>query len=199
MMIHFFNLRSFYCVLPLLLILSTPIYAQSSNYMIDPESTIQVDGTSNGTPEWSVYATQIDGTVSMNDEGAVDSARVVIPSKMMKSRKNPIMDRGMYGALKADDYPEILYELSSISDISMVNDSTFTLDTSGNLTIAAETKEIMVPVEGTHSADGKIHFTGQHELLMTEYGLKPPSMMFGAYRTGDELVISFEIIAVPSQ
>ena len=51
-------------------------------------------------PEWRVYATQIEGTLSMNEEGRVDSVRLVIPSKMMKSRrKSPLMDRGMHGAL----------------------------------------------------------------------------------------------------
>ncbi len=197
-MICFFNVKSLLFGLLIVLSLNASVNAQTLNYMVDPESTIQVDGTSNQTPEWSVYATQIDGTISMNEEGSVDSVRVVVPSKMMKSGKSPIMDRGMYGALKADEYPEIVYELSGVSDISMVDDSTFTLNTSGNLTIAAETNEITVPVEGIKSLDGKIHFSGQHEILMTDYGLKPPSMMFGAYRTGDELVISFELIAVPS-
>ena len=192
------NFKSLLCASLLIVVLHAHVNAQV-DYMIAPESTIQVDGTSNQTPEWSVYATQIDGSVTVNDEGSVDSAVLVIPSKMMKSRKSPIMDRGMYGALKADDYPEIMYELLSVSDVAMMNDSTFSLNTTGNLTIAAETKEIMVPVEGIRSENEKMHFTGQHAILMSDYGLKPPSLMFGAYRTGDELVISFELIAVPSQ
>jgi len=192
------NFKYSLCVVMLIIMLSAPVIAQTSDYMIDPESTIQVDGTSNQTPEWSVYATQIFGMVHMNEEGAVDSVKLIIPSKMMKSKKSPIMDRGMWGALEADDYPEIMYDLASVSDLSMMGDTTFTLNTSGNLTIAAETKEISVPVEGKRLEDGKIHFSGQHEILMTDYGLKPPSLMFGAYRTGDELVISFELIAVPS-
>jgi len=193
------NFKPLLCAFLLLLILNAPVYAQASDYIIAPESTIQVDGTSNQTPEWSVYATQIDGMITINDEGVVDSAVVVVPSKMMKSRKSPIMDRGMYGALKADDYPEIKYDLVSVSDVSMVSDSTFSLNTTGNLTIAAETREITVPVEGIRADEGKTHFIGQHAILMSDYGLKPPSLMFGAYRTGDELVISFELIAAPSE
>ncbi len=192
------NIRFLACTFFLILILATPLHAQITNYTIAPESNLHVDGTSNQTPEWRVYATEVYGMISLNEEGAVDSVRLVVPSKMMKSKKSPIMDRGMYGALKADDHPEIVYELASVSDLAMTNESTFTLNSTGNLTIAAETKEIVVPVDGVRKEDGKVHFSGTHSLKMTDYGLKPPSLMFGAYRTGDELVITFEIIAVPT-
>ena len=198
-MMPYLSSKNFLFALCLILTPVAPVYAQTTGYMIAPESSIHVDGTSNQTPEWTVYATEVNGTVSLNEEGGVGSARLVVPSKMMKSRKSPIMDRGMYGALKADEYPEIVYELASVSDVTMTDDSTFALNTMGNLTIAAETKEISVPIEGVRKPDGKIHFSGAHTLLMTDYGLKPPSLMFGAYRTGDELVINFEIIAVPAE
>ena len=193
------NLKRIFLVSFLLLILVVPVYAQTMQYSIAPESSIQVDGTSNQTPEWSVYATEVNGLVSLNDEGRVESARLVVPSKMMKSKKSPIMDRGMYGALKADDHPEIIYELTSVSEMTMTDDTTFTLVTVGNLTIAAETREVAIPVEGVKKEDGNLHFSGTHALLMTDYGLKPPSLMFGAYRTGNELVITFEVIAVPGE
>ncbi len=193
------NLRFLAYVLTLVLILVAPVYAQTTEYTIAPESNLHVDGTSNQTPEWRVYATQIDGTVSLNEEGSVAGVQLVVPSKMMKSKKSPIMDRGMYGALKADEHPEIVYELASVSDFVASDDGTFTLNTTGSLTIAATTQEILVPVEGVSQEDGSIRFTGTHALLMTDYGLKPPSLMFGAYRTGDELVITFELIAVPGE
>ncbi len=193
------NLKRIFLVSFLLLILVVPVYAQTMQYSIAPESSIQVDGTSNRTPEWSVHATEVSGLVSLNDEGSVESAKLVVPSKMMKSKKSPIMDRGMHEALKADDHPEIIYELTSVSEMTMTDDTTFTLITVGNLTIAAETREVAIPVEGVKKEDGNLHFSGTHALLMTDYGLKPPSLMFGAYRTGNELVIAFEVIAVPGE
>lgn len=193
------NLKLLAYVLVLALVLVAPVYAQTTEYTIAPESNLHVDGTSNQTPEWRVHATQIDGTVSLNEEGSVVGVQLVVPSKMMKSKKSPIMDRGMYGALQADEHPEIVYELASVSDFVVLDDGTFTLNTTGSLTIAATTQEILVPVEGASQEDGSIRFTGTHALLMTDYGLKPPSLMFGAYRTGDELVITFELIAVPGE
>lgn len=191
--------RNFFSCLWILGILTLPVSAQTTEYSIAPESNIYVDGTSNQTPEWRVYATEVHGLVILNEAGNVDSVRVVVPSKMMKSRKSPIMDRGMYGALKANAHDEIVYELSSASELEVASDSTFSLNVTGNLTIADATNEILVPIESVKKEDGKIHFHGSHTMLMTDYGLKPPSLMFGAYRTGDELVITFEIIAVPAE
>lgn len=191
------NFRQLSYLSLLTLVLAAPVYAQTTEYTLAPESILQVDGTSNQTPEWSVYATEINGFVGLNEKGVVESVSLVVPSKMMKSKKSPIMDRGMYGALKADEHPEIVYELASASDYAEIDDSTFTLTVTGDLTIATTTNEITVPVEGVRKEDGRIHFTGTHALLMTDYGIKPPSLMFGAYRTGDELVISFELIAAP--
>jgi len=193
------NSKSLLCTFFMIATLIAPVYAQTTEYTIAPESNLHVDGTSNQTPEWRVYATEINGMVNLDEEGNVNTAQLVVPAKMMKSKKSPIMDRGMYGALKADEYSEIVYELVSLSDVAVSNDSMFTLNTTGNLTIAAETREIRVPVEGTRKSGGSIHFSGTHALLMTDYGLKPPSLMFGAYRTGDELTITFEIIAVPPE
>ncbi len=193
------NFKLILRVFVLILVLVAPVYAQTAEYTIAPESEMYVDGTSNQTPEWRVYATQIDGTLSMNEEGNVESVRLVVPSKMMKSRKSPIMDRGMHGALKANEHAEIVYELVSISDFTMTGDSTFTLNSTGNLTIADVTKEIMVPIEGVTQEDGRVHFSGSHALLMSDYNLKPPSLMFGAYRTGDELTVTFELIAAPAE
>lgn len=193
------KLKLVFRVIVLILVLVAPVYAQTTEYMVAPESEMHVDGTSNQTPEWRVFATQIDGTLSMNEEGRVDSVRLVIPSKMMKSRKSPLMDRGMHGALMANEHPEIVYELVSVSDFTVTGDNTFTLNSTGNLTIAEATKEIMIPIEGTTQENGRVHFTGSHSLLMSEYNLKPPSMMFGAYRTGDELTVTFELIAAPAE
>ena len=186
-------------VVVLTLVLVAPVYAQTTEYVVAPESEMHVDGTSNETPEWRVYATQIDGTLSLNEEGRVDSVRLVIPSKMMKSRKSPIMDRGMHRALKANQHAEIVYELVSVSDFTMTGDNTFTLNSTGNLTIADVTKEIAIPIEGSAQENGRVHFTGSHSLLMSEYNLQPPTMMFGALRTGDELTVTFELIAAPAE
>ncbi len=182
------------------LVLVAPVYAQTTEYVFVPESSVYVDGTSNSTPEWRVYATEIEGgiTVSSDDPSVVQSVRLVVPANMMKSRKSPIMDRGMYDALQVKEHPNIIYELTSTADLVMTSDTTFTLSATGNLTIGPQTNEVSFPVEGTLKSDGSVHFKGSYTLLMTDYGLKPPSLMFGSLRTGNEVVVTAELIASPA-
>ena len=182
------------------LVLVAPVYAQTTEYTFAPESSVYVDGTSNSTPEWRVYATEIEGgiTVNTDDPSAVQSVQLVVPARMMKSRKSPIMDRGMHDALQVKDHPNISYELTSTADLAMTSDTTFTLSATGNLTIGPQTNEVTFPVEGTLKPDGSVHFKGSYALLMTDYGLKPPSLMFGSLRTGNEVVVTAELIASPA-
>ena len=46
-------------------------------------------------------------------------------------------------------------------------------------------------------ADGHVRFTGQHPMLMSDFGMDPPSAMFGQLRTADEVVVHFDLVVAP--
>ena len=156
------------------LVLVAPVYAQTTEYEFSPESKVTVDGTSNNTPEWTVYATELSGSITVNQEdpSVVQTMTLVVPSKMIKSRKSPIMDRAMHGTLKANDFPMVTYEFTDATDMVRPTDSTFSLNATGNLTIGAETRSISFPVSGTIKPNGAVHFKGSYALLMSDYGFK---------------------------
>ena len=194
-------MRSFKLVLHILivcLVICAPVYAQTAEYAIVMDSSaVSVDGTSNSTPEWTVYATEFSGgiTLSEADPASVTLAKLVVQTPMMKSRKSPIMDRGMHGALKVKEHPTISYELTEVTQADWTSDTEFLLNTAGNLTIGGATLPVSIPVSGAVSGDG-VTYTGSHALLMTDYGLMPPSMMFGAMRVGDEVAVNFSLYIV---
>lgn len=191
-------MRSFKFVLHLLivcLVICAPVYAQTTEYAFLPDSSeVSVDGTSNNTPEWTVYATEFSGDITIDeaDPAMVGSASLVVQSPMMKSRKSPIMDRGMHAALKVKEFPTISYELTGVTQVDRTSDTEFLLTTTGNLTIGGETLPVSIPVTGMVSGTA-VTYSGSHTLLMTDYGLKPPSLMFGSLRTGDEVVVRFSL------
>ena len=182
----------------LTLILVAPVYAQTTDYLVDLDaSSVHVDGTSNNTPEWRVYATEFEGkvTVAANDATAIESAHLTFPVRMLKSRKSPIMDRGMYQALMADQHPSISFELTGLADMADGEGSAFSVTALGNMTIGPETREVSIPVDGSVDDGGTLRLTGSLTILMTDYGLKPPSMMFGSLRVGNEVVVTAELVA----
>jgi hypothetical protein len=46
-------------------------------------------------------------------------------------------------------------------------------------------------------ADGKATAQGEQDVLMTDFGIKPPSFMFGTLKVGNEIKVKFNLKAGP--
>ncbi|MCC5908708.1 MAG: YceI family protein [Balneolaceae bacterium] len=163
----------------------------------NPESTtITIDGTSN-RDDWTVTAEQFEGYVTINEnEGEapdIIQASLVVKAQEMSGGRSSIMDRLMRDALKAREHNDIEFNLTGVETDG--NGDSFNVITSGDLTLAGVTRTIEVPLEGTRLSNGNYQFTGSYALNMTEYEISPPTAMFGALVTGDEVIINFDIVA----
>lgn len=163
-----------------------PLAAQVT-YLLDPESTITIDGTSNKS-DFSVVAEEFYGSVTIQ-EGAPVAATLTVVVAAMKSGRSSIMDRLMRGALKAEEHPEIVFVLESAT---ASQDGGW--DLSGVLDFAGVTNPVIIRLtQATDEAGPKI-FTGSYEMDMREYGINPPTAMFGALLTKAVVTIHFNLI-----
>jgi polyisoprenoid-binding protein YceI len=151
-------------------------------------SKIWVDGTSN-VRAFSCTATRIQANVDAepNTDPAttVKSASLVIPVSALDCR-NDTMNEHMRKALKVNENPQIKWRMTSYS----VDGTSVTIK--GFLTIAG--KENPIELNGTGSAEnGVLRVKGTEQFKMTEYGVKPPTMMFGTMRVNDLVKVGFDI------
>lgn len=102
------------------------------------------------------------------------------------------LDKNAYSALKSGNYKDINYKLTS-AVVSSEREG-FLVSSIGNLTIAGITNIIVMDVHCTVNVDGTITTKGVYKLNMTDYGVDPPSFMWGAMSTGDAVTFHFEII-----
>ena len=176
-------------------------HAQSSaTYAVQEDSKLWVDGTSTRS-DWTVHAANVQGSFGIDGNGAdakISSGKISVDAAKIESGKS-IMDRLMHDALKVKEHPTVTYVLTSAESAgTSSNDGSVALTTTGKLTLGGTSKDIEMDVTGTHSADGTVRFTGSHPLKMSDYGLEAPVAMFGALRTGDDVTIHFDIVAVPA-
>jgi|GEM_PF-1826573 len=126
----------------------------------------------------------------------VKTLNVSISVTGLKSGKARL-DRNMYKALKAEQHPEIVFHLRSYTVWSSTSDTSFFLVAQGELSIAGQTKPIELQTNVTSkkslATGGLVQIEGNKELLMTDYGIKPPSFM-GAIKTHDQVVINFDLL-----
>lgn len=185
-----------------LCLLSSVAVAQVAYELVSDQSEVTVDGTSNRS-DWTVTASEVACEADLNVEGETVtpvSLSLTVPSAQMVSGRSTIMDRLMHGALDVDEHPEITYQLTSATPVDDGDDdpNTFTLETTGDLTLAGVTKSIDMTVEGQKMEDGHVTFSGSHALAMTDYEIDPPTAMFGALRTGDEVTVNFNTTLKPA-
>lgn len=192
-------LRAFWLAAACLFVVATQANAQVV-YQTQPASKLWIEGTSNKS-DWSVNATEFSGTVTMKQDvtpadPGVSAVKLTVASGKIVSNKSTIMDRLIVDALQVEQHPTITYELVSATPAG-ANGNAFTLQTKGRLTLAGTTKEIDMEVQGEKLADGQVRFQGEHELLMSDYGIQPPSAMFGALRTADKTTVKFDLVVAP--
>jgi hypothetical protein len=171
------------------------------------ESPIQIDGTSN-LHNWTIQGTVIQGYIDVNEIHLLDPQALELSDleQVLKSVKTHVeirvrslksghsgMDKNTYKALKADQYPNILYDLEQVSLRTRPQppQRTATFDTTGRLSLAGATRQIHMPVTVELSGDEQFQLSGQIAVKMTDFGISPPTALLGVLKTGDEMTIRF--------
>lgn len=106
------------------------------------------------------------------------------------------MNRDLQQALKSDRHPEIIfqYENAEILEVPATNDEPYRLFVMGTLMAAGETREIGFEAEGYYLEDSRMRATGQSEIRMTDFNIKPPTALLGLVQAEDELTVHFDLI-----
>ena len=174
---------------------------ETARVAVSPESKLWIEGTSN-LHGWSCKATTLEAAVELDAAAAAQVA--VAPPKALKKVhvKVPVksikcghggMDGNLYKALRADESPEISYILATFEAAPGEAKDSFTLHTVGTLTVAGKENKVMMDVAATRLPDGTVKAAGMVPIKMTDFGIKPPTAIFGRLKTGDEVKVSFEL------
>jgi polyisoprenoid-binding protein YceI len=189
------TLALFACLAPATLALR----AASTAMTVEPGSRIWVAGTStvrSFTCEAPQFETAIEaaapGAVGslLAGERAVQSATLRIAAARMDCG-NGTMNGHMQRALKSADNPTITFVLSAYEPTRTAAGIAGTI--SGQLTLGGVTKPVTMPASARRDGDA-LRVTGAHDLNMTEYGLKPPTLMMGTMKVGRVVKVNFDLL-----
>lgn len=191
-----------------LLAAATSAGAQSANAIrlrLDPGSELSVEGTSS-LHDWHCKTDKINAYLDVDPAYTRDLTKVARPIAAVKVNivvktltcGNPQMDRNMYNTLKAEDNQLIKYTLSGYDLLNgSVSPTSFAATTTGTLLIAGQEKSIEMKVSAERDGAGKAVARGEQTLLLTDFGIKPPSFMFGMLKVGNEVKVKFNLKAGP--
>lgn len=168
--------------------------ATPARFTFQPESQVWVEGTSS-LHDWTCQVNEFGGLLEAASAAMenLNQVRVTVPVEQLKC-KNGTMNKKTYKALASDDHPAITYELKSATLNASEADGIFQLETTGALTIAGTTRDVEMTVNGEPLDDGMVRLIGSLPLLMTDFGVDPPSAMLGTLKTGNEVTVHFDVV-----
>jgi len=103
-----------------------------------------------------------------------------------------VQDYAVKDMLAADRYPRITFRSTAIAK---VDSSKYQVQ--GNLTIRDVSRPVIFTASLQAAGDSFPHIEGSARLLLTDFGLKPPTALLGAIGTKNEIVLRFVLTAKP--
>ena len=167
---------------------------------LQPKSRLWINGTST-VRAFECSATAFQTRVESNTADAVSAvlagtkavqtAELTVPAASLDC-KNGTMNEHMRKALKAKENPTITFRISSY-DLTKVGDGV-NGTARGELTLGGVTKPIAVTAHATPEPGGILRLTGSQDIKMTEFGLKPPTLMLGTLKVNELVKVSFDLL-----
>lgn len=185
--------RSFLTLLVMAASLFSAKAQQQLSFSQAPGSVIEVEGTSS-LHDWSMESTKVDLTASFTVEEDeiqdVNSLSFSLPVKSLESGKSKL-DNNAYEALKADQHPQITFTMND-ARVSATGNGRYQVNGSGTLTIGGVSREVNLEADCRQNGEG-LSCSGSRQLNMTDFGIEPPSFMFGAMQTGELVDINYRL------
>lgn len=159
-------------------------------YKLD-DFEVTIIGTST-IHDWECIGNELSADIDFSTSNGyikeINSLKVSIPVKSLKSGKN-LMNKKLYDALKANDFPEILFSIANPIAIEQ-NGSALVV---GDLTIAGISRRIGIETMVFQEINGVAIFSGSKKIKMTDFDVVPPEALLGSIKTGDQITIKFQV------
>jgi len=167
---------------------------------VRPDSRLWLEGSSN-LRDWRCDATTLDASIDIDDDDAVSNdatarvrrVQVRVPTHALTCGRSQ-MDHIMLKALHVDDAPDCRQIVGHFDVVAATGDANQSLVMQGTLRIAGRERTVRVPVQLEEQRDGTVRAQGALPIMMTDYGITPPTALFGVLRTENRIVVKFDLL-----
>ena len=164
-------------------------------YHTKDDLNLLVSGTST-LHEWDMKAAkgEVNAVFTFDAKGQISgltSLSFTTPAEALKSEHSG-MDKNAYKALKTSSFTNIIF-VSGSSTVTPLDATSVTVKSTGKLTVAGFSKDVIIVSVCKVNADKSISVSGSQKISMTDYKIEPPTFMFGAVKTGNDITLKFSL------
>jgi polyisoprenoid-binding protein YceI len=185
-------------IISLFLLPVSVLQASDQTFTHAPGSFVVVTGTST-LHDWEMKSENLNSEVvfNVNEEGSPESIESIMVSLTINSLKSDKsgLEKRAYDAMDAKRHPEIVFHTNGSGNLDKRGDK-YLVNSRGELTVSGVTRQVNVSATCINGDDQKLVCSGSTKLKMSDFMIDPPVMMLGALRTGDEIIISYNIVYV---
>lgn len=170
-------------------------------FEIEKGSKLYIEGTSNVnsfecicTDEFNPQTAKI--TLSDDERQVWFTATTLKLKTSLLDCDNSKMNRDLCEALKSEDYPYIRIDLHD----AVINEGSFDdpngakITCNASITITNISRKVSLIVKGRKLSNGRFRFISTKELLMTDFGVEPPTALLGLIKVRNAIRINFDLI-----
>ncbi len=169
---------------PVVFVCCSWLVTAQESYTLSAESVMTIAGTST-VHDWEVATDSILGSLTTTD-AVISALKIEVPVAAIKSERGPTMDNKMYAALKAEENPSIHFTFKEGAPKGALL---------GMLVIAGVEQELRIE-SALVRANDKISISGTQDILLKDYGMEPPTAMFGQIVVGESVTVKFDLVFV---
>lgn len=167
------------------------------------DSRLWIEGASN-LSGWSCRAKSLDAAIYV-DSGARDlpdierhlrKVTVTVPVAALTCGHAP-MDKSVRTALKAGEGTATENIVATLDVLGSGDSASHTVHTAGSLRLAGRENTVRVDIDASIGSGG-LEAQGELPILLSDYGIVPPTGLFGAIRCADRVVVKFALTVVPN-
>jgi polyisoprenoid-binding protein YceI len=178
-----------------LLMVSTVVFLNAQVKYQASYTKIAIAGTST-LHNWNMASEKANCDISFNFDGAnitgLSSLIFTVQAETLKSDSKGL-DKNAYKALNVGKHPEISFT-SNFANIRSNGPNSYLISAKGKLTISGVSKEVwLAGVSTVNPADMSVQTICSDKIKISEYNVEPPSFMFGAMKTGNEITVKFTV------
>ena len=125
--------------------------------------------------------------------GGIQVVHVVVPVSGFECNDS-IVGNSFRKSLKEKEHPEIHFDMYSYELQGTENDA----KVAGDFTIAGVTRNMELDAKVVPLPENGVGVSGSIEILMTDYGIKPPTALFGLVKVNNNVSVHFDLRVLAS-
>lgn len=176
-------------------------HAQNNDISLKLDNhSMLIDGTAN-IRDWDSEVKKIDAEVVLKEFDLSDLSSLTAEHFKTLKLNMPVSDiesdsrrltRNLQDYLKGDDHPYIKFNLKSIENVEAEDNNSAVVTAIGVINAAGVDHEVTMTVNASVNS-GTVTFSGTQDLLMTDFGIDPPTAVMGTVRARDEIQIIYSL------